>query len=113
MGAGMGLRLVEGGATVLTDLEGRGDASRRRAAEAGMEDAPLGRIAGADLVLSIVPPGVAVEVAERLAPALRASTPAPHPRKWCGAGVVVDGQRSLASTAARSVRARPTRRTSP
>ena len=77
MGAGMGLRLTEGGATVLTNLDGRGEASRRRAAEAGMRDAPLDEIAGADMILSIVPPGSAVALAERLAPALRASATKP------------------------------------
>ncbi|WP_237478011.1 NAD(P)-dependent oxidoreductase [Lichenibacterium dinghuense] len=77
MGAGMGLRLREHGATVLTNLDGRGAASRARAAEAGMADVPLDEIAGADLVLSIVPPGSAVELAERLAPALRAGAAKP------------------------------------
>ena len=72
MGAGIGLHLAEGGATVLTNLDGRGADSRRRAAEAGMRDAPLDEVAEADLVLSIVPPGSAVALAERLAPALRA-----------------------------------------
>lgn len=70
MGAGIGLRLAEGGAAVWTDLDGRGELSRRRAAEAGMEAVGLDRIAEADLVVSIVPPGAAVAVAERLAPAL-------------------------------------------
>ena len=77
MGAGMGLRLTEHGAVVLTNLDGRGAASRARAAEAGMEDVPLATIAGADMVLSIVPPGSAVALAERLAPALRASAVKP------------------------------------
>ncbi len=73
MGAGLGLHLVEGGATVLTNLEGRGDDSHRRAAAAGMRDVSLAEIARADIVLSIVPPGSAVALAERLAPALAAS----------------------------------------
>ncbi len=77
MGAGIGLRLTEGGATVLTNLDGRGEASRRRAAEAGMTDVPLDRIADAAIVLSIVPPGSAVELAERLAPALTAGAAKP------------------------------------
>ncbi len=77
MGAGMGLRLTEHGATVLTNLDGRGEASRRRAADAGMADVSLDAIAGADMILSIVPPGSAVELAERLAPSLRASTTKP------------------------------------
>ena len=77
MGAGMGLRLREGGATVLTNLNGRGEASLRRAAAAGMADVSLDEIAGADLVLSIVPPGSAVALAERLVPSLRASATKP------------------------------------
>jgi 3-hydroxyisobutyrate dehydrogenase-like beta-hydroxyacid dehydrogenase len=77
MGAGIGLHLTEGGATVLTNLDGRGEASRRRAAAAGMVDAPLAEIAGADLILSIVPPGSAVELAARLAPALKAGAKKP------------------------------------
>ena len=72
MGAGIGLHLAEGGAAVLTNLDGRGPDSRRRAAEAGMREASLDEVAEADLVLSIVPPGAAVALAERLAPALRA-----------------------------------------
>ncbi len=77
MGAGIGLHLTEGGATVLTNLDGRGEGSRRRAAEAGMRDVPLDAIAHADVILSIVPPGSAVELAERLAPALARSTTKP------------------------------------
>ena len=72
MGAGIGLHLAEGGATVLTNLDGRGPDSRRRAEEAGLKDVPLSEIARADIVLSIVPPGSAVALAERLAPALAA-----------------------------------------
>lgn len=77
MGAGIGLHLAEGGATVLTNLDGRGEHSRRRAAEAGMRDVPLDEIARADIVLSIVPPGAALALAERLAPALAGSAEKP------------------------------------
>jgi putative dehydrogenase len=73
MGAGIGLHLVEGGATVLTNLDRRSAASRARAEQAGMKEAPLVLIAEADLVLSIVPPGEAVSLAERLAPVLKQS----------------------------------------
>ena len=72
MGAAIGRRLSEHGARVLTSLAGRSDATRRRAEAAGMVDADEAAIADADLVLSIVPPGEAVGLAERLAPALRA-----------------------------------------
>ncbi len=73
MGGGIGLRLVEGGATVLTSLEGRGEATRRRSTEAGMVEASLDAIAEAELILSIVPPGAALATAQRLAPFLQRS----------------------------------------
>ena len=75
MGAGMARRLVERGARVLTNLEGRSAASAERAAEAGVravaDDEAL--VAGADFVLSIVPPSRAAELALRLRPAIRAA----------------------------------------
>jgi 3-hydroxyisobutyrate dehydrogenase-like beta-hydroxyacid dehydrogenase len=70
-------RLTERGATVLTSLAGRSAATAARAAKAGMRDAPDADLAGADFVLSILPPGDAVSLAERLAPALRASRTKP------------------------------------
>jgi 3-hydroxyisobutyrate dehydrogenase-like beta-hydroxyacid dehydrogenase len=77
MGSGIGRRLSERGCKVLTSLSGRGEASRARAAEAGMADASDAEIAGADMILSIVPPGDALALAERLAFALKAAkTPA-------------------------------------
>ncbi len=77
MGSGIGLRLVEGGAKVLTWLEGRGDATRRRSAEAGIAETSLDAIAEAEIILSIVPPGAALSMAERLAPVLRRSSRKP------------------------------------
>ncbi len=75
MGAGVARRLVERGARVLTNLEGRSAASAERAAEAGVravaDDEAL--VAGADFVLSIVPPSRAAELALRLRPAIRAA----------------------------------------
>jgi 3-hydroxyisobutyrate dehydrogenase-like beta-hydroxyacid dehydrogenase len=71
MGAGIGRRLTERGARVLTSLKGRGAASASRAAAAGMisvDDAELAR--EASILLSVVPPGEAVGLAERLRPAL-------------------------------------------
>ena len=41
MGSGVGRRLHENGARVLALLDGRSNASRERAAVAGMEDASL------------------------------------------------------------------------
>jgi 3-hydroxyisobutyrate dehydrogenase-like beta-hydroxyacid dehydrogenase len=70
MGAAVGKRLTENGLQVLTSLKGRTAASAARAREAGMTDASHDEIAGADLILSIVPPGDAVALAELLAPAL-------------------------------------------
>ena len=75
MGAGVAGRLVERGAAVRTSLRGRSSASAARAAEAGVEvfqdDQAL--VAGADFILSIVPPARAGELAKRLLPAIRKS----------------------------------------
>ena len=64
MGSAISARLVEHGARVLTALDGRSAATVERAAAAGMEDASPETIATADLILSIVPPGEAVALAE-------------------------------------------------
>jgi 3-hydroxyisobutyrate dehydrogenase-like beta-hydroxyacid dehydrogenase len=74
MGAGVGARLTENGLTVLTSLAGRGEESRKRAAAARMQDADDAAIAAADIILSIVPPAEAENLARRLAPALTAAT---------------------------------------
>jgi 3-hydroxyisobutyrate dehydrogenase-like beta-hydroxyacid dehydrogenase len=71
MGAAVGRRLAENGARVLTLLAGRSAASAARAQAAGMlavDEAAL--VAESAIVLSIVPPAVAVALAERLAPLL-------------------------------------------
>lgn len=70
MGAGVAKRLHEHGVTVLTSLEGRSEASAARAEAAGMQDASWADIAAADIILSIVPPGEAMALAQRLAPLL-------------------------------------------
>src|SRR6516162_6369731 len=67
MGAAVGRRLREGGAEVLTALEGRSAASRERAAAAGMVAVSGERLAEVDFVLSIVPPAAAPLFAERMA----------------------------------------------
>jgi putative dehydrogenase len=74
MGAGVGRRLHESGATVRTLLTGRSAKSAERARTAGMEPAAdeHALLAGADSFLSILPPGEAESLAQRLAPALRA-----------------------------------------
>ena len=79
MGAGLGRRLNERGAWVVTSLAGRSPASAARAAAAGMEaiDDDRRLVEAADFVLSVVPPGEARALAERLAPALKASAKKP------------------------------------
>ena len=67
MGSAVARRLAENGARVLTSLKGRSEATAKRAAEAGMIAAEDADIAGCDIILSIVPPGEAVALAERLA----------------------------------------------
>src|SRR5512138_2748921 len=67
MGSAVARRLGEHGARVLTSLQGRSEATAKRAAQAGMIAAEDTDIAGADIILSIVPPGEAVALAERLA----------------------------------------------
>ena len=77
MGAPTGARLTHNGVRVLTDLAGRSTATVARAEAAGMAAAGPAEIAGADIILSIVPPGEAVALAERLAPAIAAAARKP------------------------------------
>jgi L-threonate 2-dehydrogenase len=77
MGAATGARLVEHGLVVLTSLSGRSAATIARARKAGMRDASDEEIASADLLLSILPPGEALPLAERFAPRLKASNRKP------------------------------------
>src|ERR1700719_2622395 len=77
MGAAVGRRLRESGARVMTSLAGRSAESVARVRDAGLEvvDDDDSLVRDASFVLSIVPPGVAVEVAERLrAPLSRTQT---------------------------------------
>lgn len=71
MGSAVGCQLTEHGARVLTFTEGRSEQTVARAKQAGMTPASLQEIAGAELILSIVPPAEAVALAEKLAPVLR------------------------------------------
>lgn len=77
MGSGVGARLTENKVKVLTSLAGRSAASAKRARDAGMEDASDRELTEADFFLSIVPPGDALALAERLAPVLTASNKKP------------------------------------
>ena len=70
MGAGIGARLTENKLTVLTALGGRSEASATRARNAGMTTAGERQLMEADFLLSIVPPGEALGLAQRLAPLL-------------------------------------------
>ena len=75
MGSGVAARLVERGAGVRTSLAGRSAASAGRAKAAGVEiaDSDEALVTGADLILSIVPPARAGELAQRLLPAIKAA----------------------------------------
>lgn len=66
MGSGIGKRLVERGASVITSLSGRSAASAKRAADAGMVAVSDQEIARADYFLSILPPGDALSLAEKM-----------------------------------------------
>jgi len=77
MGSGVGGRLVENGIEVRTSLVGRSEATQARAKAAGMVGASDEQIAACDIILSILPPGDALGLAERLAPALRVATKKP------------------------------------
>ena len=77
MGAGVGKRLTDRGAAVLTTLAGRSTATVARAKAADMTSASDEEIAGADFILSILPPGEALALAQHLAPALTVSNAKP------------------------------------
>ena len=77
MGSAVGARLVAHGVTVTTPLAGRSAASAERARAAGMTPVDDAKIATADFVLSIVPPGDALSVSERFAPMFAASNEKP------------------------------------
>ncbi|KIM45085.1 hypothetical protein M413DRAFT_24345 [Hebeloma cylindrosporum] len=67
MGASVGRKLVDAGNVVLTSLEGRSEATRKRAQEAGMVDASwIEIVETADILLSIIPPKDADSFAEKL-----------------------------------------------
>ena len=71
MGSAVGHVLAHAGLEVRTSLAGRSEATLARAKAAGMTDASDAQIAASDIILSILPPGDALSLAERLAPALR------------------------------------------
>jgi 3-hydroxyisobutyrate dehydrogenase-like beta-hydroxyacid dehydrogenase len=77
MGSAVGKRLVDNGIKVLTSLTGRSAETVARARGAGMVAASDEEIASTDFILSILPPGEAVALARRFAPALTASNAKP------------------------------------
>jgi putative dehydrogenase len=77
MGAAVGKRLADNGLTVLTSLDRRSEETRARAKAAGMAAAKDDDIARADFILSILPPGDALSLAQRFVPALTASNAKP------------------------------------
>ncbi len=77
MGAAVGGRLVDHGLEVRTSLAGRSAASAARAAQFRLRAATDPQLVEADLLLSIVPPGEALALAERFAPLLAAAARKP------------------------------------
>ena len=77
MGAAVGGRLSAHGLKVLASLPGRSPETVARAKTAGLSAASDEEIAASDFILSILPPGDAVALAQRFAPALTASNAKP------------------------------------
>jgi L-threonate 2-dehydrogenase len=74
MGSAVAKRLTSCGVRGRTLLAGRSAATAARAHGAGLSDATHDQIAEADFILSIVPPGEALALAESLLPAMSAAT---------------------------------------
>ncbi len=79
MGSAVGRAVLNGGAEVVTTLEGRSERTARLAEAAGIESVPTLRdvVEGVDAVLSIAPPGDAEEIAAAIAEACTAAGAAP------------------------------------
>jgi 3-hydroxyisobutyrate dehydrogenase-like beta-hydroxyacid dehydrogenase len=77
MGAAVGKRLVDNGLKVLTSLKGRSQETQARAKQAGIASASDEEIAASDFILSILPPGDALSLAQHFAPVLKASNSKP------------------------------------
>jgi hypothetical protein len=68
MGAAVGQCLVSAGHTVLWVPEGRGAATRKRAAEAGLEECGWAEMAArSDVIVSVCPPAAALDMARAVA----------------------------------------------
>ncbi|KAJ7209585.1 6-phosphogluconate dehydrogenase C-terminal domain-like protein [Mycena pura] len=80
MGSGVAKVLTRNGVKVLTNLDNRSEATRRRAQEAGMQDASFEDISSTcDWVLSILPPSNAFSFAEKFLQHSTRSTRSPAP----------------------------------
>ncbi len=77
MGAGVGQRLHEHAATVLTSIAGRSATSSERARKVGMQAVDDAQLMQADMLLSIIPPGDALALARRFAPLLQRANKKP------------------------------------
>jgi 3-hydroxyisobutyrate dehydrogenase-like beta-hydroxyacid dehydrogenase len=79
MGSAIGRALREGGAEVVTTLDGRSDRTAELAREAGLDCLPDldAVVAGADVVLSIAPPGEAEAIAAAIGVAASRSSARP------------------------------------
>jgi 3-hydroxyisobutyrate dehydrogenase-like beta-hydroxyacid dehydrogenase len=79
MGRAVAATFLEDGWEVRTHLEGRGPSSRAAAAAAGLEVSPslAAALDDADLVVSLVPPGAALEVARAVSEAAGAASRRP------------------------------------
>ncbi len=75
MGCAVGSALKENGLRIIAPLTGRSELTRGRAEAAGFEDVPAieDLLEEADLVLSIVPPACAVDIAREVAAAMKAT----------------------------------------
>ena len=78
MGAAIGARLTANGARVITLLEGRSAETVKRAEAAGMADVDLKDVTSTDMILSVLPPGDAMALAQKLSPMLTESSNKPH-----------------------------------
>ncbi|PDT01389.1 6-phosphogluconate dehydrogenase [Rhizobium chutanense] len=78
MGSAVAKRLIDHGATVLTNLDGRSERTIARAKAAGIVPVSRQELAKAELILSIVPPAEAINVAELVAD-ISSMMPAPAP----------------------------------
>lgn len=86
MGAAVAKRLTSFGCTVYTDLEGRSEATRKRAQDAGMIDVSVDELVlKSDWILSILPPRDAVSFAKKIQEAAGNALPSPQTFVDCNA----------------------------